>query len=225
MNARPVQSVSDADPARSQLIVIDHAEPIASGCRDLDVTLQLPHPPRRSMTASFLVSRRSMLATGGMTALGATVILAGCGGSSSKSAADTVTTPAGSTPADTTAPTSSAATSSAATSSAPASSPAASGTAVAKLSDVPVGGSASAKLDGKPILLSQPTAGTVVGFSAICTHQGCTVNPSGKTLNCPCHGSQFDAFTGAVIQGPAPSPLNKITVTVSGTSVLASGSS
>jgi Rieske Fe-S protein len=167
------------------------------------------------MTASYLVSRRSVLATGGMTALGATVILAGCGGSSSNgNAAGVATTPATSS-ADTSPATGSTATTA----------PAASGEAVAKLSDVPVGGSVAAKLDGAPILLAQPSDGTVVGFSAICTHQGCTVNPAGKTLDCPCHGSQYDAFTGAVLQGPAPSPLAKLTVTVSGTSVLASKSS
>ncbi|RKS77917.1 Rieske Fe-S protein [Motilibacter peucedani] len=95
--------------------------------------------------------------------------------------------------------------------------PAASGSAAAlgNVSDIPVGGSVSAKgPDGKPILLSQPTAGTVVAFSAICTHMGCTVAPGGKTFNCPCHGSVYDAATGKNLSGPAPRPLAEVAVHV-----------
>jgi cytochrome b6-f complex iron-sulfur subunit len=94
--------------------------------------------------------------------------------------------------------------------------------AIAKLADIPVGGSASAKgPSGQPLLLGRPTATTVVGFSAICTHQGCTVEPSGKQFACPCHGSVYDAFTGKNLSGPAPSPLHPFAVKVSGTDVVA----
>ena len=31
-----------------------------------------------------------------------------------------------------------------------------------------------------------------------------------RELHCPCHGSVYDAFTGAVIQGPAPAPLPRV---------------
>ncbi|MGZ4650530.1 MAG: QcrA and Rieske domain-containing protein [Kineosporiaceae bacterium] len=48
--------------------------------------------------------------------------------------------------------------------------------------------------------MAQPTAGRVVAFSAVCTHQGCRVNPAGPQLDCPCHGSVFDAFTGQVLR-------------------------
>jgi cytochrome b6-f complex iron-sulfur subunit len=99
----------------------------------------------------------------------------------------------------------------AADSAAPASS--ASG-ALAKLSDVPVGGAVSATAGGKPILISQPTAGTVKAFSAICTHMGCTVGPGKGELDCPCHGSRYNLSTGAVIGGPAPKPLTEIPVKV-----------
>ena len=92
---------------------------------------------------------------------------------------------------------------------------------LAKLSDVPVGGSIAANLNGKPVTVGRPDASTAVGFSAICTHLGCTVNAGGPQLHCPCHGSIFDAFTGAVVQGPAPSPLPAITVTVEGGYVVA----
>jgi cytochrome b6-f complex iron-sulfur subunit len=36
---------------------------------------------------------------------------------------------------------------------------------------------------------------------------GCTVDAGGGVLSCPCHGSRFNAFTGAVLNGPAASPL------------------
>ncbi len=74
---------------------------------------------------------------------------------------------------------------------------------------------------GAPIVVSQPTAGTVVAFSAICTHMGCTVAPAGARFACPCHGSMYDAATGAVLKGPAPQPLAKVAVHVDGGNVVA----
>lgn len=91
------------------------------------------------------------------------------------------------------------------------------GGSLAKLADVPVGGAVSATgSDGKPVIVAQPSAGKVVAFSAICTHQGCTVAPDGKILKCPCHGSTYNAFTGDNTGGPAPRPLPEITVKVRG---------
>ena len=85
---------------------------------------------------------------------------------------------------------------------------------IVALSAVPVGQAVSASLGGKPIIVAQPAAGQAVAFSAICTHQGCTVAPKGSELDCPCHGSKYNALTGAVINGPAPSPLPPVSVTV-----------
>ena len=90
---------------------------------------------------------------------------------------------------------------------------AACGGSTIQAADIPVGGG---KIVGQ-IVVTQPSAGTFKAFSAICTHQGCTV---GKVANsqiiCPCHNSVFDAATGAVLSGPAPAPLPAKTVTVSG---------
>ena len=94
-------------------------------------------------------------------------------------------------------------------------------TEVAVLSDVPVGGAVAVMLNGSQIIVSQPTSGSVVAFSAICTHKGCPVQPEQKGLACPCHGSLFDTATGAVLQGPATEPLPPVTVTLDGDKILA----
>jgi Rieske Fe-S protein len=85
---------------------------------------------------------------------------------------------------------------------------------LAKLDAIPVGECVSAELDGKPVIVSRPTATTAACFSAICTHMGCTVAPAGKELQCPCHGSVYSATTGKVLGGPAPRPLPRIPVQV-----------
>lgn len=89
------------------------------------------------------------------------------------------------------------------------------GTATVELASIPVGGAVSASLGSTPIVVSQPKAGDVVAFSAVCPHAGCTVAPQGTEFDCPCHGSRFDASTGAVLQGPASSPLTKLTTSLS----------
>ena len=91
---------------------------------------------------------------------------------------------------------------------------------LAKVSDIPVGGALATKVDGKPVLLVQQTAGTVTALSAICTHQGCTVMAAKSDLECPCHGSVF-ALDGSVKQGPAPSPLPPVDVHVVNGTVMA----
>jgi Rieske Fe-S protein len=70
-------------------------------------------------------------------------------------------------------------------------------------------------LDAQSVVLTRETGDEVHGFSAICTHQGCLVSAvaDGK-ITCPCHGSTFDANTGAVLGGPAPSPLATVPVKV-----------
>ena len=77
---------------------------------------------------------------------------------------------------------------------------------LAQIAQIPLGG--GIVLGGARVVLSRSQAAVVHGFSAICTHQGCTVGSvqNGQVL-CPCHGSRFDAQTGAVISGPAALPL------------------
>jgi len=97
--------------------------------------------------------------------------------------------------------------------------PTAGATTSIPLSDVPVGATAGATLDGSPILLAQPQHGTVVAFSAVCPHQGCAVEPAGSEFDCPCHGSRFAAATGDVLGGPAPRGLTPLDVSVTGDTI------
>ena len=57
----------------------------------------------------------------------------------------------------------------------------------------------------------QRAADGVVAYSAICTHQGCTVTDwltAKQVLQCPCHQSHYDPRHGArVVVGPAPRAL------------------
>jgi Rieske Fe-S protein len=80
-----------------------------------------------------------------------------------------------------------------------------------KLSDLPPGG--GVVLKAKNLVITKDTVGRVHAFSAVCTHQGCIVaSVSAGTINCPCHGSKFDAATGAPVAGPAQQPLPPVRV-------------
>ncbi|MFD9684360.1 ubiquinol-cytochrome c reductase iron-sulfur subunit [Kitasatospora sp. NPDC001309] len=84
---------------------------------------------------------------------------------------------------------------------------------------VPVGGSAQVKdpATGDGVYIVQPKAGQYCAFSAVCTHSGCAVDaPKNGQLYCPCHGSRFDAATGAVVNGPAVKPLPRYAVSRNG---------
>jgi len=90
---------------------------------------------------------------------------------------------------------------------------------LALTSDVPVGGGKI--LADKKIVITQPRAGSFEAFTAVCTHQGCTVSSvSGGTVNCPCHGSKFSIANGSVVTGPAASALAPVSIKVQGTSIV-----
>lgn len=85
---------------------------------------------------------------------------------------------------------------------------------------VPQGGAVVVDRGGQPLIVAQPAPGQFVAHSAICTHAGCTVAADGSAALCPCHGSRFNAFTGAVENGPATQPLPEVSVRVDNGSVV-----
>ena len=70
-------------------------------------------------------------------------------------------------------------------------------------------------LQDQKVVLTRETGDKVHCFTAVCTHQGCLVSAvAGGQITCPCHGSAYDAKTGAVVAGPAPAPLAAVPVSV-----------
>lgn len=154
------------------------------------------------------VDRRTVLQATGLVAVGG--VVAACGGSSGSASASSSAAPAASSAAP------------AASSAAPASSAAAGGSGVAAVADIPVGGGII--LEDEAIVLTQPTAGDVKAFTAICTHQACLVSQVvDNEIICPCHGSKFSATDGSVIQGPATQALAVAGVSVDGGQVVLNG--
>ncbi|WP_319617692.1 Rieske (2Fe-2S) protein [Rhodococcus opacus] len=88
-------------------------------------------------------------------------------------------------------------------------------TARIAVSDVPVGG--GIVLPAQQLVLTQPQAGVFRAFSAVCTHQGCSVSEvRDGTINCPCHGSRYSITDGSVVRRPAQEPLPTYAVTRTG---------
>ena len=61
--------------------------------------------------------------------------------------------------------------------------------------------------------------GQLYAFDDACTHMGCSLGEGkleGTIVTCPCHGSQFDVTSGAVIRGPAHIPVRSRSVQVEG---------
>lgn len=132
-------------------------------------------------------SRRTVLASAGLAGVGVTV-LAGCG------AAEDAASSAASTAKD------------AATSAVK--------DAISKAT-IPVGGGKI--FTDQKVVVTQPTSGEFKAFSAVCTHQACLVTTvANGTINCACHGSEYDITTGAVKKGPATKALPEKSVAVSG---------
>jgi len=70
------------------------------------------------------------------------------------------------------------------------------------------------------LIIAKTVHGTYIALSAACTHAGTNVyyDPSSDSFRCPSHGSQFTTG-GAVINGPAGSPLATYHTALNGSSL------
>lgn len=95
------------------------------------------------------------------------------------------------------------------------------GTLLGLTSEIPVGG--GKVFPAAKVVVTQPVKGQYKAFSAVCTHVGCLCNQvANGTIDCPCHGSTFQITDGAVVTGPATSPLPPVPITVTGGKILLS---
>ena len=92
---------------------------------------------------------------------------------------------------------------------------------IATTDEIPVGG--GTVFQKQKIVVTQPKKGDFHAFTAVCTHMGCTVGAvNGDTIQCNCHGSQYNAADGTVKKGPAPKALAKKKITVEGDKLIVS---
>jgi nitrite reductase/ring-hydroxylating ferredoxin subunit len=62
-------------------------------------------------------------------------------------------------------------------------------------------------------------SGEFYAFDDVCTHRQCSLAEGEleeTTVICPCHGSEFDVRSGAVLRGPAREPVETYEVRVEG---------
>ena len=81
--------------------------------------------------------------------------------------------------------------------------------AVARAEDVGGGENRVFDVRGKKIAVAN-VDGAFYAFDDTCTHMRCSLaggDLEETTVICPCHGSEFDVTSGAVLQGPAREPV------------------
>jgi cytochrome b6-f complex iron-sulfur subunit len=72
-----------------------------------------------------------------------------------------------------------------------------------------VGGAALVQSSLSNFLVARTAQSSFSAVTAVCTHQGCTINGfENQIFVCPCHGSRFST-SGAVVAGPATRALQQ----------------
>ena len=91
---------------------------------------------------------------------------------------------------------------------------------IGNLSDFPKGKMKAIAANGEEILVSNVN-GKLHAIGNICTHEECELHKGtlkGNIVTCPCHFSQFDVTSGAVVANPAtgesiePEPMYEVKI-------------
>ena len=88
--------------------------------------------------------------------------------------------------------------------------------AVAKTDDIGPGKLETFDVSGAQVTVAN-VDGTFYAFDDVCTHKQCSLSDGeleGRAVTCPCHGSQFDVITGAVLNPPAEVPVRTYAIRV-----------
>jgi nitrite reductase/ring-hydroxylating ferredoxin subunit len=94
------------------------------------------------------------------------------------------------------------------------------GEVLAGTGEFPVGGGKVVTVGGAVVVVTQPADGQFEAFNGKCPHAGCPVaEVTENTIVCNCHGSTFDGSTGDRLEGPAPTGLQPVEITVEGDSI------
>jgi nitrite reductase/ring-hydroxylating ferredoxin subunit/uncharacterized membrane protein len=82
-------------------------------------------------------------------------------------------------------------------------------TAVMPESELVPGKPAKGDAGGTSVVLVKQEDNQIYALSDTCVHAGCSLaggTVEGRSIICPCHGSQYDLLDGRVMQGPATMP-------------------
>ncbi len=94
---------------------------------------------------------------------------------------------------------------------------------VGAATDVAPGQMKAFSVDGTQVGVAN-VDGHLYAFDDTCPHTGCSLADGrldGTTVTCPCHGSQFDVTSGALLLGPAQRPVRSHAVEADGPNLLA----
>jgi nitrite reductase/ring-hydroxylating ferredoxin subunit len=98
---------------------------------------------------------------------------------------------------------------------------------IASLSSLPVGSTTVFQYPDAhdDCILVRTAADQLLAYGQKCTHLSCAVIPDVKdgVIRCPCHEGSFDLLTGQKRAGPPPRPLPRVTLSVRGDDVYATG--
>ena len=94
---------------------------------------------------------------------------------------------------------------------------------VAKVGDIPIGGSKLVEIDDVRVALFN-LDGVIFAIEDVCSHDGGPLVEGqvldGYQVECPRHGARFDIRTGAVLSFPAFEPIESYEVRIEGNDVL-----